>query len=161
MPKQEATMAKNKNSDKTVGKTQGRMNPWGQYRKLPENVRNFQFKEIDGIKVLEEPSNHTATVIGCEGPALAWEMIQAMTYCQRSLAKTKSTTPVATVRAKFPMLNKYMEDDQIQAIACSEVGKKNARKEAVSVLAERLQIDPHTVERYFRESTKIARAKAD
>jgi hypothetical protein len=157
-------MRENKNSGKTVGKTQTGANAWGHYRKplsLPDNVQSFLFKEIDGIKVLDEASNHTATVIRCEGPALEWELIQAMTYCQRSLAKTKSTTPVSTIRSKFPMIDKYLEDDQVQAIACSEVGKKNARKEAVSILAERLQIDSHTVERYFRKPTKIARAKTE
>jgi hypothetical protein len=153
-----------KRNPEAVGNTKRGANPWGQYRKnppLPEHVHSFQFKEIDGIKVLEEPSNHTATVIRNEGRALELEIIQAMTYCQRSSAKTKSMPPVSTIRSKFPMIDKYLEDDQVQALACSEAGKKNARKEAVSILAERLQIDPHTVERYFREPTKIDHAKTD
>jgi hypothetical protein len=157
-------MKESKNSHKAVGKTQGPTNPCGQYRKtpsLPDNVHGFQFKEIDGIKVLDESSNHTATVIRLEGPALESEIIQAMTYSQRSLAKTHTTAPVATIRSKFPTIDKYLEDDQVQAIACSEAGGKNARKEAVSILAERLQIAPHTVERYFRKSTRIDRTKRD
>jgi hypothetical protein len=157
-------MGDTKNSGKSVGKGQGRLNPFGQYREapsIPEGVRNFQFTEIDGIKVLEEPSNHTATVILHEGPALEWEIIQAMTYSQRSLAKTKRIVPVATLRSIFPMIDKYMENDQIQAVACSEAGKNNARKEAVSILAERLQIAPRTIERYFRNPTKVNRSKTE
>jgi transcriptional regulator GlxA family with amidase domain len=51
------------------------------------------------------------------------------------------------------MISKYCDDDQVQAITCSEAGEMNARKEAVSILAERLQINPRTIERYFRQST--------
>jgi hypothetical protein len=136
---------------------QTELNPWRQYRKpqrLPEGVHSFQFTETDGIKVVEEPSNHTATVIHTEGPALEWEIIKAMTYCQRSAARAKSTVPVSTIRSKIPMIDKYMDDDQTQTVACSEAGKRNARKETVSILAERLQMGPHTVERYFRKATK-------
>jgi hypothetical protein len=148
-------MRKSKDS-KAAGNKQGGANPWRQYRKtpsLPENVRSFQLGEKDGIKILEERSNDTATVIRCEGPVLELELIQAMTYCQGSAAKAGCILPVATIRSKFPMISKYCDDGRVQAITRSEAGVMNARKEAVSILAEKLQINPRTVERYFRKPT--------
>ena len=157
MAKQKANTRKNKKPGKVIANDLTlAANLWGEYRKpFRGKIKSFTFKEIDGIKVVEEPSNHTATIIGWEGPALRCELTQAMTYCQRSFAKTRRAASVTTIRARFPMIDKYLEDDKVQNIACSDAGKKSARKEAVSILAERLQIDPHTVERYFRQPTKI------
>lgn len=149
-------MRKSKDSSKVVGQKQGGTNPYGQYRKspyLPEDVRDFQLKEEDGIKVLEKESNNTAVVIGYDGPILELEINQAMTYSQRTAAKTGSIVPIPTIRSKFPMIAKYYDDDQVQVITCSEAGSVNAHKEAVSILAGRLQIKPSTVERYFRKPT--------
>jgi len=157
-------MGNRKDTSKTVGNKDRGPNPWGHYRKppsLPENVRSFQLKEVDGIKVVEEGSNNTVSAIYCEGLALEQEINQAMTYSQRSAAKSGSVVPIATIRSKFPMISKYCDDDQVQAIACSEAGGINARKEAVIILAERLQINPHTVERYLRKPATSKKTKKE
>jgi len=139
---------KNKGSEKSPA-----ANPHGHYRRpLPANVRGFEFEEINGIKVLKQggESNDTLSAIRVEGPALASEITQAMTYCQRRRAKTKITVSNAEIRSKFQTIDRYCDDDQVQAIAISEAGKADARKEAVSILADRLQIKKETIERYFR-----------
>jgi len=146
-----------KRKTKTVDSKQRGANPWGHYRKPPaltEDVRSFQLKEVDGVKVLEKGSNDTASVICHEGSALEGEILQALTYSQRMAANREgNAVAVDTLRLKFPMVDKYCDDDQIQAIACSDAGAINARKEAIGILAERLQIKPTTVERYFRKPT--------
>ena len=123
---------------------------------LPAGVKSFEFEKIDGITVLKTGggSNDTASVIRHEGPLLESEITRAMTYSQRSTAAAAGRMPQTTViRAKFPMIAKYCDDDQIETITRSEAGGLNARKEAVSILSGRLQINPVTVARYFRKPT--------
>jgi hypothetical protein len=133
----------------------GRSNTMPAKSSLPAGVKSFEFEKIDEITVLKSGggSNHTATVISHEGSLLESEIVQAMTYCQRSAATARKAVQIAAIRSKFPMIAKYCDDDQIQAIACSEAGTKNARKEAVNILSGRLQINPITVARYFRKPT--------
>jgi hypothetical protein len=124
---------------------------------LPAGVKSFEFEKIDGITVLKNggESNHTATVIRHEGTLLESEIHRAMTYCQRSVAATPGKiVQVTTIRSKFPMIAKYCDDDQIELFARSEAGEMSARKEAVSILSGRLQINPITVARYFRKPTE-------
>jgi hypothetical protein len=52
--------------------------------------------------VVEEPSNHTVSVVYCEGPALEWEITQAMTYSQRLAAKGRSIVPVGKSAPSLP-----------------------------------------------------------
>jgi hypothetical protein len=132
-------------------------NPFGQYRKKPtaslEEFQDFSFTEIDGVKVLDEASNCTVTSILMHGPALEREVMQAMTYSQRLQKRLKHTVAPCRLRAKFPTIDKFCDDDQVQEIACSELGKLNPHKHAVHIISERLQISPGTVDRYFRNPT--------
>jgi hypothetical protein len=143
-------MAKKRQSHKQKG-----FNPYGHYRKAPNQdaIRDFSFTEIDGIKVLDEPSNSTATVIRNDGPALERELIEAMTYSQRSQKRLGHIVAPHTLRQKFPAIDKYCDDDQVTEIACSEPGKINPHQHSVYILSERLQISVGTVDRYFRNAT--------
>jgi len=109
---------------------------------------------MDGVKVLDRASNTTVTFVRDEGPALEFELTRAMTYSQRSQQRCGHTVDPAVLRQKFPTIDKYCDDDQVQAIACSEVGKINPRKHAVHIMSERLQIPASTVDRYFRRPTR-------
>lgn len=143
-------MEKKRKSHKQKG-----FNPWGHYRKVPNQhaVRDFSFIEIDGIKVLDEPSNSTATVIRSDGPALERELLEAMTFSQRSQKRLGHIIAPHKLRQKFPAIDKYCDDDQVTEIACSEPGKINPHQLSVYILSERLQISPATIDRYFRIPT--------
>lgn len=131
------------------------MNEFGQHRKKPRptDIKSFQVGELDGIKVLKEPSNDTATVIREEGPALVLEITQALRYCQGSASRTGATVSCAAVRAKFPLIDKYFDDRKIERLTISEAGKISPRKEAVNAITDITQIPQATVERYFRSPT--------
>lgn len=129
-------------------------NRFGQFGKGPncnsKELHTFTFTEIDGVKVLDRASNSTVTFIYDEGPALESELTQAMTYSQRSHQRSGHAVSPVVLRQKFPTIDKYCDDDQVQAIACSEAGKINTHKQAVRIMSERLQMSPETVDRYFR-----------
>jgi hypothetical protein len=131
--------------------------PFGHYRKKsssgPEELQDFSFTEIDGIKILAKASNSTVTSILNHGPALEWELMQALTYSQRSHQRLGHTVAPRILRQKFPTIDKFCDDDQVQEIACSGPGKLNPHKHAVHIISERLQISPGTVDRYFRNPT--------
>lgn len=102
-------MAKKRQSHK-----QKSFNAYGHYRKAPNQdaIRDFSFTEIDGIKVLDGPSNSTATVIRNDGPALERELIAAMTYSQRSQKRLGHTVAPHRLRQKFPA-NRRIYDGRI------------------------------------------------
>jgi hypothetical protein len=116
---------------------------------LPDG--GFRFKEIDGVKVLDNLSNDTCSQIGKEGPFLELEIRGTMTYCQESSRKSGRLPSPATIRANFPTLDKYCDDKQISSILVSNAQTINPRKEAVAIMAHRLQMSTTTVERYFRK----------
>ena len=119
-----------------------------------QEFQDFSFTEIDGVKVLDQPSNSTVTSILNHGPALEWELMQAMTYSQRLQKQLGYTVSPSVLRQKFPTVDRFCDDDQVQEIACSEPGKVNPHKHTVHILSERLQIPPATVDRYFRNPTR-------
>jgi len=129
----------------------------GQFRKgpicSPEELHRFTFAEIDGVKVLDRTSNSTVTFIYIDGSALEFELTRAMTYSQRSHQRLGHTISPVVLREKFLTIDKYCDDDQVQAIACSEAGKINPHKQAVHIISERLQMSPATIDRYFRIPT--------
>ena len=143
------------NDKQSVRKQNVLGNSYGHYRKrsTQDAVRDFSFTEIDGVKVVDEPSNSTATVILNDGPALEMELLEAMTYSQRSQRRLGYTVAPRTLRQKFPTIDKFCDDDQVQEIACSEAGRLNPHKHAVHIISERLQIPRGTVDRYFRNPT--------
>jgi hypothetical protein len=132
-------------------------NRLGQFRKVPnyspEELHGFTFTEIDGVKVLGRASNSTVTFIYDDGPALEFELTRAMTFSQRSQQRFGHTVSPVVLRQKFPTIDKYCDDDQVQVIACSEAGKINPHKQAVHIISERLQMSGSTVDRYFRTPT--------
>jgi hypothetical protein len=132
-------------------------NRLGQPKKGPncssEELHGFTFTEFDDVKVLDRSSNSTATFICSEGPILEFELMQAMTYAQRSQQRRGYTVDTASLRKKFPNIDKYCDEDQVLVIACSETGKINPHKYAVQIVAERLQMSPATIDRYFRTPT--------
>ena len=132
-------------------------NRLGQFRKglngSSEGLHSFTFTEIDGVRTLDRSSNSTVTLIHDEGPALELELRQAMTYAQRSQQRHGHTVSPVVLRQKFSTIDKYCDDDQVQAIACSEAGKINPRKHAIHIMSERLQMPPATIDRYFRTPT--------
>jgi hypothetical protein len=119
----------------------------------PEEFSDFSFKDIDGVKVLDRASNSTVTSILNWGPALEWEITQAMTYSQVLRKRLKHTVGPRILRDKFLTIDKFCDDEQILEIACSEPGMISPRQQAVHILSERLQISPRTIERYFRKPT--------
>jgi hypothetical protein len=132
-------------------------NRLGQFRKgpncSPEELHGFTFAEIDGVKVLDRASNSTVTFIHNDGPALEFGLTRAMAYSQRSQQRLGHTVSLAVLRQKFPAIDKYCDDDQVQVIACSEAGKINPHKHAIHIISERLQMSPATIDRYFRIPT--------
>ena len=135
----------------------GLANSWGHVRKrpLPTAVTGFEFEEIDGIKVPKAPSNDTATVIRNDGPALAWELTQAMAFAQGYAEKKGHVVSPGALLDKFPLIAKYCGVDGAQEIACSDAGKISSRQVAVNAISKLTQVKSSTVERYFRESSTV------
>lgn len=118
---------------------------------LPAGIRRFTFTDEEGIGVLVEGSNHTATVIHYDGLALEMEIFQAATYCQRKNIDGVVKVSIPSVRQKFPMINYYFDDDRIFRIAISEPGTVKPRQEAVEAIVQRTHVPKQTVEKYMRD----------
>jgi hypothetical protein len=135
---------------KPIGKAK-KGDRWGHSRKAPA-PGDFEFIEINGVKVLKHQSNETATWVRHELPVLELEVHQFMTYSQRlSAVNSGKIPPWTTVRAKFPMLDRFCDESKILEISGAGAGMKSPRKEAVAIMAEKLQMPPETIERYSRQ----------
>jgi hypothetical protein len=118
---------------------------------LPAGVQRFTFMNDEGIGVLAEGSNHTATVIRHDGLALEMEIFQAATYCQKVNANGVVKAGVPNLRQKFPVIDHYFDDDRILRIAISEPGTVKPRQEAVEAIVQRTHVPKQTVEKYMRD----------
>jgi hypothetical protein len=122
-------------------------NPWGHYRRR-STTSSFEFEEKDGVKLLKEFSNSTATAIRIEAPIIDLELFNARSFVERD-AKASGEPIITSVKNRFPKLANWFYDDELtQAVSDKQ---RSVRQWVNQIMSNRLNMPEGTIERYRRQ----------